>query len=220
MKAMRLLALVLIAAGCYEEPHIGGGDGGPIDAKLPDGPLPPHALRKAITIDGTKVGNVTNFPVWIDLRGGDVPAKAQPDGSDIEFTDAQGVVIASDIVAFQATTRLAAWVKIAQLQHDMDESMYVKYGDPKILPRNPQAVWDNRFVAVWHTNDSLSDGRVADSTGARDGTAMAGLDATHVVAGPLGGAFDFDADLNTVTFSNPFAGNSPHTISAWVNTSS
>src|SRR5262249_9059852 len=73
------------------------------------------------------------------------------------------------------------------------------------------------FVAVWHTNDSLSDGRVADSTGRRDGTATAGLDATHVVTGPLGGAFGFGARLNTFPLANPFAGNSPHTISAWVN---
>src|SRR5262245_2994230 len=117
------LALVWIAAGCgYHEPQV-GGDGGrpPIDARLPDGPLPPHALRKAITIDGTKVGNVTNFPVWIDLRGGDVPTRAQPDGSDIVFTDSQGTVIASEMVVWQQSSRLAAWVKVAQLMTNTDQ---------------------------------------------------------------------------------------------------
>ncbi len=76
------LILVLLVVGCsYHEP---GVNPTPIDAMVdapPDGPLPPHALRRSIIIDGSKVGNVTNFPVWIDLRPPDVPTEAQPDGS-------------------------------------------------------------------------------------------------------------------------------------------
>src|SRR5262249_54517439 len=150
----------------------------PVDAPIdvPDGPLPQHALRKSITIDGAQVGNVVNFPVWIDLRGADVPAKAQPDGSDIELTDAAGTVLSYEIIDWHTDyTRLAAWVKVPQLLPGMNRTIYVKYGDPHIMARDPKAVWDNGFVAVWHMNDTLRDSKVHDSTGVRDGTAAQGL---------------------------------------------
>lgn len=216
------LALVLLVAGCsYSEPNV-NSQPPPIDAPIdvPDGPLPPHALRKSIIIDGAQVGNVTNFPVWIDLRPPDVPTKAQPDGSDIEFTDASGTVLSYEIVDWHTDySRLAAWVKVPQLQHDMDRTIYVKYGDAHTMPRDPKAVWDNDFVAVWHTNDSLADNKVHDSTGTRDGTGANGLDQGDVVAGPtgLGGRALSFSGQKTVTFANPFSGNTTHSISAWVN---
>jgi Domain of unknown function (DUF2341)/Concanavalin A-like lectin/glucanases superfamily len=215
------LALVLLVVGCsYHEP---GVNPTPIDAMVdapPDGPLPPHALRRSIIIDGSKVGNVTNFPVWIDLRPPDVPTKAQPDGSDIEFTDASGTVISYEIVDWQPDySRLAAWVKVPQLQKDMDRTIYVKYGDTHTLPRDPKAVWDNGFVGVWHMNDSLADFKVHDSTGLHDGTAINNLSHNDVVGGPTslgGGAFEFSS-TRAVQFSNPFSGNTTHSIAAWVN---
>lgn len=214
------LALVLLMACSYHEPGVGPPP--LIDAAIdvPDGPLPPHALRKPIIIDGTKVGNVTNFPVWIDLRPPDVPTKAQPDGSDIEFTDASGTVLSYEIIDWRSDySRLAAWVKVPQLQHDMDRTIYVKYGDTHTLARDPKAVWDNGFVAVWHTNDSLGDLKVHDSTGLRDGTAINNLGPNDVGGGPtsLGGsAFSFSGQ-EAVQFNNPFSGNTTHSISAWVN---
>jgi hypothetical protein len=213
------LALVLVVGCSYREPTL---QPQPVDAAIdvPDGPLPPHALRKSIIIDGTKVGNVTNFPVWIDLRGSDVPTKAQPDGSDIEFTDASGTVISYEIVDWQTDySRLAAWVKVPQLQAGMDRTIYVKYGDPHTLSRDPKAVWDNGFVAVWHTNDGLVDLKVHDSTGARDGTAAQNLGPNDVGDGPMslgGHAFAFSG-TKTVMFTNPFTGNTTHSMAAWVN---
>jgi hypothetical protein len=72
---------------------------------------------------------------------------------------------------------------------------------------------------VWHTNDGLVDLKVHDSTGTADGMAAQGLGRNDVVDGPpgLGGhAFSF-SNTKTVTFGNPFAGNTTHSISAWVN---
>jgi hypothetical protein len=77
-------------------------------------------------------------------------------------------------------------------------------------------VFSSSFAAVWHLDDSLATPMVADAKGARNGTAMGGLDASDQIAAQLGGGIDFDGNNNQIQFTNPFSGNGKHTISAWL----
>src|SRR5437660_1418178 len=102
-----------------------------VDMKLPDGPIT-GPRRKPITIHKTKVmGVLGGFPVWIDLSDPQITAAAQPDGSDIFFTDAGNVAIPYE--RHYTAGHLTAWVKL-DLATTTDTVIYVRYGDPTGVP--------------------------------------------------------------------------------------
>jgi hypothetical protein len=78
-------------------------------------------------------------------------------------------------------------------------------------------VFSSSFAAVWHLDDPLNNGTVADATSQRAGTAQGGLGPSDQVAAQLGGGVDFDGNDDRIQFANPFTGAGDHTFSAWVN---
>lgn len=186
----------------------GASDGTTIDA------APPH--RIAITIDGSKVqGTQTQFPVWIDVTSTALVAGAKTDGSDLHFTDAGGTALPFERVRFDATTgHLLAWVRL-DLAAGTSTKIYLRFGDAGTLPTPSSATVFAAYAAVWHLDDKLTTTAVVDARGTYPGTA-AGLPSTSSVTGPLANGFDFDGSTSRVTFTNPLAGNTPSTISAWV----
>ena len=113
---------------------------------------PAWPFRKTITVDHTKVaGNLTNFPVLISITDSDLASKAQANGNDIVFTDANGVKLNHEIESFNATSgNLVAWV-CANLSSEEDTVLYMYYGNPSASnQQNPTAVWDSNYVMVQH----------------------------------------------------------------------
>jgi len=214
---------VLVAACRFASPSI-TGDGaaddtvidGPPDARLID--ASPPGRKKLITIDPVKViGDQAAFPVWIVLDDADLAARAAADGADIYFTRPDGTPLEHQLQRWtKATGRLEAWVRV-DLADTAPTLLELRYGDPRVAHApNPPMVFSSSFAAVWHLDDSLATSAVADATNMRNGTTTGGLNTTHQVAAQLGGGISFNGSNNQIQFTNPYAGNGPHTISAWV----
>ena len=203
--------IAVLLAGCSFDRAV-LVDAGPVA----DAPGPPR--RKLITIDPDKVtGDQAAFPVWIALADADLASSAAADGSDIYFARPDGAPLEHELQRWtKATGQLEAWVRV-DLADSAPTLLELRYGDPRpAYAPNPPLVFGSSFAAVWHLDDSLATPEVADATTARDGVAMGGLAAGAQVAARLGGGIAFDGVDNQIQFTNPFAGNGPHTISAWV----
>jgi hypothetical protein len=189
------------------------GTATPMDAAMK------NARRKSVTIDNTKVsGNQTDFPVWIDLTDGDIAAHAQANGHDIYFTAADGTTrLDYEIERWDATAhRLSAWVRVPMLAANAPTVLYVYYGDATTTATpNAPGVFKSSFAAVWHLDDALPAGAIAEATGTHAGT-PALTAATTQVSAKLGGGLAFTGSNDTITFTNPLSGNQAHTISVWV----
>lgn len=230
---MRAAVVLLLAGACNFTTH-GAAPSDATDAPAIDSPDAPGGgdgsgsgsgsavpgRKKPITIQKTKVaGAVDDFPVWIDLDDADIAASARADGSDIHFTDANGVALDHEIQSWDRTAhRLKAWVRVPHLDSNNNVTIFVGYGDvAQAVQQNPAGVFNAGFVAVWHLDDTLANNTaIADATGTHAGSAV-GFNANQQVTAQLGGGFSFDGTSRSmVTFTNPLLGSTAHTISAWV----
>jgi len=176
----------------------------------------PEIKRKALTINHSLVAaNLVNFPVLIDITDSDLASEAQPDGSDIYFTDSGDVQLSHEIELYSAG-HLVAWVKVPSLSSSVDTTLYMCYGDPGAGdPENPAAVWDANFMMVQHLNEVS--GVIYDSTvNGNNGTAVNGV--VRNAAGNIDGADSFDGtdDYVTIPDSNTLAGFTQFTASFWI----
>ena len=117
-------------------------------------------LRKAITIDATKVssGPHTNFPVLVNLSSdASLASRAQSDGDDILFTSSDGATkLSHEIEKYGSSTgELVAWVKVPSLSSASNTVLYMYYGnDAAASQQNATAVWDANYTAVWHLKET------------------------------------------------------------------
>jgi uncharacterized repeat protein (TIGR02543 family) len=113
--------------------------------------------RRTISVDHTKVsGDQTNFPVVIDLVDSGLAGKAQLDGDDFVFTDANQVKLVHEIENYDlGTGHLIAWVKIPFLSSSVDTSVLMYYGNPTCgSQQDPTAVWDTNNMLVLHLDET------------------------------------------------------------------
>jgi Concanavalin A-like lectin/glucanases superfamily/Domain of unknown function (DUF2341) len=180
--------------------------------------------RKQITIDRSRVrtpssGPLASFPVLFAVVDADIAGRASADGSDIYFVAADGEArLDHEIEKWnKGTGQLVAWVKLPSLPSSENTVFYVYYGDPEDTnPESPADVWSSNFAAVWHLAEQPR-AVMADSTTGNDGTPHSSMQSNDQVSGQIGDAIDFDGVDDEITFTNPIAGTTPHTISAWVN---
>ncbi|UCE72829.1 MAG: DUF2341 domain-containing protein, partial [Methanomassiliicoccales archaeon] len=88
--------------------------------------------RKKITIHAGKVaGDLTDFPVVLDMTLSDLAHYAQSDGDDILFVGADNdTKLAHEIEIFNGTTgRLLVWIKIPYLSSTEDTTIYMYFGN-------------------------------------------------------------------------------------------
>jgi uncharacterized repeat protein (TIGR02543 family) len=113
--------------------------------------------RRTISVDHTKVsGDQTNFPVVIDITDSGLAGKAQLDGDDFVFTDANQVKLSYEIENYYpGTGHLIAWVKIPFLSSSVDTSILMYYGNPTCgSQQDPTAVWDTNNMLVLHLDET------------------------------------------------------------------
>src|SRR6185369_15030460 len=126
-----------------------------------------YSHTRSIVINHTKVPNTDqpNFPMLISgtysylgtaTNGGQVQ---NPNGYDIIFTsDCAGTnQLAHEIESYNpATGAVALWVKIPNLSHTTDTTIYVWYGNPAISSsqENRASVWDSAYKGVWHLKEN------------------------------------------------------------------
>ena len=190
-------------------------------------PMPPPwwnpfwGYRKSIAVDHTKIaGDLSNFPVLIDVTDADIASEARSDGADIVFADVVGNKLDFELELYDSG-HLVAWVRLPVLSSTSDTVFYMYYGNPSASnQQNPAGVWDSNFRMVQHLEESS--GTCYDSTGNHnDGTPYGGV--SQNVAGKIDGAADFDGTNGTcIDVGSKASVNdiSTVTITAWIKVNS
>jgi len=171
--------------------------------------------RKAITIDHTKVsGNPSNIPVLINITDSNLANKAQTDGDDIAFTDANTGKLSHEIELYNSTNgHLIAWVNVPQLSSTTDTTIFMYYGCSSASnQQNRTAVWDSNFVMVQHFEE-LSGTRF-DSTSYGNNAVPSGT-VTKASPGKIDGADLFDTNVYE-RIQQGFLPTSAITIELWL----
>lgn len=126
--------------------------------------------RKKITISAAEVPNTdqTDFPVLIRTTDSSWRVVAsgghagQADGGDFLFTAADGSTkLTHEIESYTSSTgALVAWVKVPSLSATTNTELYLYYGNASVANQfdTTGQVWTNGFEAVYHLNESPSNG--------------------------------------------------------------
>jgi uncharacterized repeat protein (TIGR01451 family) len=151
-------------------------------------PEPAVQYKRQITFANSAYETLQNFPVLVHLTEDNFDfSKANSDGSDIRFYDADGVTpLSYEIESWDALGWEAhIWVRVPQIDKTDTDSIWMHYGDAsRTDAQTPAAVWSDNFRAVWHMDETT--GTVNDSTSNNlDGIPNANvvLDATGKVDG-------------------------------------
>jgi len=181
--------------------------------------LPSFRYRKDITIHNAYVtGDLTDFPVLIDIIDTDLQTDVQADGDDIVFYS-NGVVLSHEVELFtQGTGHLVAWVK-ANLSKSVDTTISMYYGNPEVGPQsNPNNVWTSDYSAVWHLNEDATDEESStihlDSTGNGYYGNQSGNEDIAGIFG-VGQNFDGTDDVVNVTRHRGLEPSGDVTMSGW-----
>lgn len=149
----------------------------------------------------------------------------QPNGADIFFVEANGMVIPHEIERWDPNGESLVWVSVPVVR--TGTTFRFCYGNAEVTTarNNPAAVWtDAGFAGVWHLNEASAEDFAHDATGGgHDGvptSVNSGTDQMVAVAdGAVGGARQISTDaINwfAVPTSSAFQFGSTFTVSAWV----
>lgn len=181
--------------------------------------MPANARRIVLTIAGGKVTEqLTDFPVYVDLIQDDLKTRFNP--AQLSFKQRMGGNVQNlpyELQSFDKSAgRLRAWVLLPELSYTADNVFELQYGDGSVAAAaNAPEVWRNHYKVVFHLESATAP--IADSRQASPGT-PANLQTNASITARLGKGIDFDGNINGwVSFTNPISGNSPSTISVWVN---
>jgi len=170
--------------------------------------------RRTITIDHTKVvGELTDFPVLIEITDSGLAGKAQSDGDDFVFIDASNNKLDHQIELYDNSTgRLIVWVKVPLLSSTADTLLYMYYGNPTCEnQQNSTAVWDANYKLVLHLNENI--GTLYDSTiNGNNGTSFGSL--VQGVAGAIGNCVEFNGGY--IELPRVCTSEVQFTFSAWI----
>ena len=189
-----------------------------------------YSYERAIIIDHTKVPNTdqVSFPFLFSTT--DPLLATTVNGGHVQNANGYDIIFTSDPAGQNRlpyemeeynplTGQVVAWVQIPTLSHSSDTTIYLFYGNPGITAsqQNPSAVWDSKYLAVWHVpngtqlslNDSTSNGNNGTNNGA---LAVPGeIDGGMSTNGSTFATIGTPADLANLTQGNA-------TFSAWINT--
>lgn len=184
--------------------------------------------RQKITIQGANLdGNLTHFPVYVYIdpaAEGATMTEAANDGTDIRFTESDGTTLLDHELEYWSGGGGGAvtahfWVSNAgwTINADGSTELYVYYGSGGADGENATGVWDASFMMVQHMDDDPDNQHIDDSTGTHDGTKGAADEPTEI-AGLIDRGQNFDGGDWIAEAVAPVTAY-PHTISAWVKTS-
>ncbi|MEM0493469.1 MAG: DUF2341 domain-containing protein [Candidatus Thermoplasmatota archaeon] len=185
---------------------------------------PNWIYRRRIEINPAKIiGAHANFPVLVLIQESSITSKAQDDGDDIVFINADGSIKLDHELEYYSKSEglIIAWVRIPLLTtSDEHRIFYIYYGNPNCgSQENSAGVWDGNYLMVHHLEENS--GLIRDSTSNNCfGNAAGG--SSYRSAGKIGGAYYFDGnndyieipDIGTVL---DFDNQKPYTWDAWVN---
>ena len=192
-------------------------------------------FRKNITVHSSQVfGNLTNFPLLVQLFDPDLKNVLDKSGKDILFTDINDALLHHEIEEFihdynNTHAYLVAWVK-TNLTSSIDTTIFMYYGGSlseinskttNVEAENHVNVWDKDYVSVWHLKETS--GTRYDSTRNKIDGSPQNYDNDENVTGVISGADSFDGvDDYIETYKYPdelgIGQKGEKTISSWVYT--
>ena len=99
---------------------------------------------------------LTNFPVLVRLSSSlndfDYSKCKAANGGDLRFSDDDGNLIPSEIDTWNPSGTSLVWVKVPTLTRTT--VIHAHYGCTTPDAMNPQDVWDENYVGVWHLGES------------------------------------------------------------------
>ena len=142
------------------------GDGGPLDGRLtcswePDPTVIDKdviayrnwAVRRKLTLLNAGRDALVDFPLPVLLDPGRIEyALTQDQGQDLRFFDADGSLLDHEIERWDESGTSVVWVRVPEVAVDSDSDyIWMAYGNPNAADaQNPDGVWDDNFVGVWH----------------------------------------------------------------------
>ncbi|HEB30375.1 MAG TPA: DUF2341 domain-containing protein, partial [Spirochaetes bacterium] len=191
--------------------------------------------RQKITIPSNTsyglTGNLSDFPFLIKITD-TLPANAnelfgvaQSLGEDILFTDSDGTTkLPHEIMSYNGTDDLTAWVRIPVFKSGSPTEIYIYYGNPTATNQEqPQEVWSNGYVGVWHLEENGASSKYEDSTSYMNegvgGTVTTNESPTRSTGGTtdvVGSSQDFDGDDDHIDVpAQSYFDQVPFTVTAW-----
>ena len=99
---------------------------------------------------------LTNFPVLVrlspSLNDFDYSKCKAANGGDLRFSDDDGNLIPSEVDTWNPSGTSLVWVKVPTLTRTT--VIHAHYGCATPDAMNPQDVWDENYVGVWHLGES------------------------------------------------------------------
>lgn len=207
-------------------------------AQAADWYSPDWGYRKAITVDNTSGGALTNYQVLITLStaNGFDYAKANTDGSDLRFTGSDELTeISYWIEDWNTSGDSRIWIKVPSIPAESTDTVYLYYGNS--IATTSLSSFDNTMqkleadedtVGLWHFDDgagtTLEDSSSNTNNGRMDSFAVDDsdwvADATSEHGGS-GSALNFDGiDDYIEVLNHPSLnlGSNNFTIEGWVKT--
>ena len=173
------------------------------------------AYRKQILIEKEYVENadLTDFPMLIVITLDN--AKTMDNAQDIAFTASDGTTKLDHELENFDTETLVAWVRIPTLTYNADTIIYVYYGNASAVEQeNPEGVWDDNFMAVWHLVEDA--GTFYDSTSNNNDTTAETV--TRTSPSKIGDGCEFDGATEKLSVADSASLDITEniTLEAWV----
>ncbi len=133
--------------------------------------------RKLIFDNSAQDGGLEDFPVLVVLDDGWFDYGSTRDaGLDIRFVDDDAVdELPHEIESFDKSGSSYIWVRVPEIDRlANDDFIWMYYGDPSVSGnQNPHNVWQARYEAVYHLNESFDDSTSNEFHGTNNGTSDA-----------------------------------------------
>jgi hypothetical protein len=116
--------------------------------------------RRRIIIQKAFVdADLVNFPLFVPLRSDYfVGSRCRPDGRDVRFATAEGLLLPYETENFDLSPDHAAtasfWTKVPSITAAQGGEIYLYFGNLFALDgQNPGGTWDSNFKGVWHLKE-------------------------------------------------------------------
>lgn len=205
----RLCLIVACCAGCSFRPAPGTveptedarGDAPPIDARevdaiSVDANVTGFRARRRITWSGV-TADLAGFPLLVRLDATRIDyGRVANDARDLQFVDAAtDAALPHEIEEWNEGGSSYVWVRVPLVDAAGTGALWMYYDDPAAqIGEDPATVWSD-YTAVWHLNDSATNGGTSamhvDATG-NSNTGTQGGNARAAVAGGIAGVQEFD----------------------------
>ncbi|MBM4403647.1 MAG: DUF2341 domain-containing protein [Candidatus Cloacimonetes bacterium] len=184
-----------------------------------------HRIR--LTIDNAMVagsGNLTDFPLLINITNDDIKNSAQADGDDILFTSDDGQTKLDHTIEkyVSSTGALTAWVRIPTLSYSADTDIFVYYGNATASNQQNTTggVWNSGYKMVLHLSENPAGTapQFKDQTSNSNSGTTSNMESGDQVSAKINGGVAFDGVNENANCGNVSGLGSAVTVSLWFKT--